>query len=171
VNAVVRTLLEALRDGTATPKTRHLARRLLEREDEREARAAARACSTSKVAKAAIASVEHHQEARRAEERESEKTSAAVWKACVERSVVDHRGVRACELCDRSPLSVGNLEPHHLEYGSGNRLEKEKVENVMAVCRKCHDAFHARPSKYVAKVVAWCRAHLYPLPNRKEYRT
>ena len=126
------------------------------------------------MAKAAIASVEHHEKVRRAEEREREQVSAHTWVACCARSRIDHRGALACEDCHRHATSTVGMEPHHLELGAGGRRDAPEV--VMVLCADCHrldpDAAHRRPRHFAQTVVIpWARAHGYDLPNRKEYRT
>lgn len=172
MNAVYRRILEAVRDDKVTPSCRHLARHLLDKEDRRAALAAARSCTTEHVAKQAVASIEHHRKARRAEERVLEETSEETWQVCLSRTLVDHGLFHSCEACHRS-VGHRELEPHHLEMGSGNRRDAPEV--VMALCAGCHrlnpNSAH-RAVRLFAQVVVipWLKAHGYPLVNRKEYR-
>jgi len=159
VTAVDRVIIEAVAAGKVVRNTVLLAKRRLEQLD-------AKAATLPDSAK-------HHEKHRRAEQPEREEMSAEIWTVICVRSRLDHRGALACELCDKPFVSYDRAEPHHLEYGSGNRTQKESVGNVMIVHGgpgKCHDKFHERPRNFVAKVKAWCAEHGYPLPNRKEYR-
>lgn len=158
MNATEELIIRAVATRKVTRKVVKLAQSYLEHRERVAACAAGR-----------VASIEHHEKARRAEDAEREETSAATWESVLERTARDHLGLCACEACHRARL----LEPHHLEPGSGNRRDAPEV--VMALCADCHrlapSAAHRRPRWFALNVVvAWCRAHLYPLPNRKEYR-
>lgn len=173
MNALEEQLIRALAEDRVTSRTKATARRYLERREVHAAVAAARACTTASVAKAAIASIEHHRKARRAEEREREEVKAEVWVACCARSRIDHRGALACEGCHRHATSTVGMEPHHLELGAGGRRDAPEV--VMVLCANCHrlgpGAAHRTPRAFVQTVVIpWLKTHGYPLPNRKEYR-
>jgi hypothetical protein len=162
-------IIRAVAEDRVNQGTKALARRLVEAWARREAHAAARACTTAKVAKQAIASIEHHKRARRQEERELEAVKRDVWEECCGRSRLDHRGALACEACHKH---VGlALEPHHLILGR----RTDAVEFVMVVCHLCHRgslySAHRAPRWFAQNVVIpWAKFHGYPLPNRKEYR-
>lgn len=48
-----------------------------------------------------------------------------------------------CELCGNIAVDI-----HHIEYrGMGGR-DVDYIENLMALCRKCHDNIHSCPKKY-----------------------
>jgi len=70
-----------------------------------------------------------------------------------------------CVMC-RTPVG---LDCHHLEPG-GAKHRRERIENVITLCRWCHDAYHANVSRFAPAIKNWCDAHGYPYPNRKEYR-
>lgn len=78
---------------------------------------------------------------------------------------------RAAGRCELGDHDAEEMDPHHLEGGSGRRRQGEWVGNVMAACRSCHDAYHLNVRAFVARVVAWCKAYGYPLPRRKEFRS
>jgi hypothetical protein len=81
--------------------------------------------------------------------------------------VMDRAG-NCCELCGRATLPE-RLDPHHLEPGP-SKARHERLFNVMAAHRSCHDAYHANPRAFVERVKLWCALHGYPLPKRREYR-
>jgi hypothetical protein len=156
-------IVRAVAAGGVTVGTVQLAKRLVERWDREPAP------RPPAPEKKAIASVRHHAKARRAEELADEEVRADVWDAVLVRATIDHRGRCACEACHRPRT----LEPHHLEPGRGNRVDR--IDRVMALCRGCHtgdgDSAHRRPRDFAQTVVVpWARAHRYELPNRKEYR-
>jgi 5-methylcytosine-specific restriction endonuclease McrA len=53
-----------------------------------------------------------------------------------------------CELCD----SYDSVEIHHVEprssFGSTKKEEQDAVTNLIALCRKHHDAAHGSLSRY-----------------------
>jgi hypothetical protein len=157
VNRTVLEIVRAVAEGKVTIATMQNARRVLERE------------LAPAPAKAPIPSVKHHEAFAAELERELEEVSRETWDACLARTRVDHRGRGACESCHRER----ELEPHHLEMGSGNRTDAAHL--VMALCADCHrlapSAAHRRVRWFaVTVVIPWAKAHSYPLPNRKEYR-
>jgi len=172
MNAATRVILEAVRDGRVTPGTRAMAASLLKAEERLDALKAAKACTSAKVAKAAIESIGHHEKYRRAQERELEAVKREVWDEVLDRTWRDHRGFRCCESCHKNPVALLDLEPHHLALGS----REDRVDWVMALCATCHrtgtKSAHSAPLWFAQKVVIpWAQAHGYQLPNRKEFRT
>lgn len=174
MNRIEEQIIRAVAEERVNRGTVLLAKRYLERRERHAAEAAARSCTTEAVAKAAIASVEHHKKARRAEERELEQVGEETWRLVLERVVIDHRGHVCCEACARLATPGRELEPHHLELGAGGRRDAPEV--VMALCCDCHrlapSSAHRRPRWFVQNVVIpWLDRHGYPHPNRKEYRS
>jgi hypothetical protein len=116
--------------------------------------------------------VRGHAQVRREEELQEEAVAAEVWAQVLARTRLDHRGRPCCEACHT--WAVGeDLEPHHLEMGAGGRPNEPHL--VMALCAGCHrldrGAAHQRPRDFAVRIVIpWARRHVFPLPNRKEYR-
>jgi hypothetical protein len=54
------------------------------------------------------------------------------------------RGHHRCEFCQIRPI----YDLHHRTY---QRFGKEKLDDVMAVCRRCHEAIHFGASIRVAE--------------------
>lgn len=48
-----------------------------------------------------------------------------------------------CEACNSMPA----VDLHHIiprsKFGSKNKHEQDKIENIIALCRQCHDLAHA----------------------------
>jgi hypothetical protein len=59
----------------------------------------------------------------------------------IRRKIVARAGA-TCETCKTAPHEV----VHHLDYEIAT-LKGDRLEALMAVCRKCHDDWHKRPKK------------------------
>ncbi|AQX12516.1 MULTISPECIES: HNH endonuclease [Elizabethkingia] len=48
----------------------------------------------------------------------------------------------ACEICNNQAVDIHHIERQG-EHGKKRKDEQDKIENLIAVCRKCHDLAHA----------------------------
>jgi len=80
------------------------------------------------------------------------------------REEVMERAARSggCEICG----GPGVLQMHHLESGSGRRLQMQAVSNCIGICGFCHREYHRDPKWFTVDITEWCGAYGYPLPAR-----
>jgi 5-methylcytosine-specific restriction endonuclease McrA len=52
----------------------------------------------------------------------------------------------ACEICGRTGQDIHHIEPRS-KFGSKNREDMDKIENLVCLCRKCHDDAHGVASR------------------------
>lgn len=53
-----------------------------------------------------------------------------------------HNGFYSCEICNKPATEIHHIE-RRSEFGSKRKDEQDKIENLIAVCRVCHDKAHA----------------------------
>ncbi len=47
-----------------------------------------------------------------------------------------------CSVCNQESVDLHHIEPRS-KFGSKRKDEQDKVENLVALCRSCHDKAHA----------------------------
>lgn len=51
-----------------------------------------------------------------------------------------------CEVCQNRAVDIHHIIPRS-KFGKKNKAEQDKIENLMALCRFCHDKAHAEVFK------------------------
>ena len=52
-----------------------------------------------------------------------------------------------CEVCGASAVDIHHVEPRR-NFGSKRKVEQDKVDNLVALCRNCHDKAHGPSSRH-----------------------
>jgi len=58
----------------------------------------------------------------------------------------DESSLLLCEICGRVGVDIHHVEPRS-KFGSKNRVDMDKPENLVCLCRKCHDDAHGVASR------------------------
>lgn len=53
-----------------------------------------------------------------------------------------HTGYYACEVCGCQAVDIHHIK-RRSEFGSKVKEEQDKIENLIALCRLCHEKAHA----------------------------
>lgn len=53
-----------------------------------------------------------------------------------------HSGYYDCEICNRPATEIHHIK-RRSEFGSKTKDEQDKIENLIALCRQCHEKAHA----------------------------
>lgn len=53
-----------------------------------------------------------------------------------------HTGFYPCEVCGRQANDIHHIE-RRSEFGKKRKEEQDKIENLIALCRSCHNKAHA----------------------------
>jgi 5-methylcytosine-specific restriction endonuclease McrA len=53
-----------------------------------------------------------------------------------------HNGFIACEVCGKKANDLHHIK-RRSEFGSKTKDEQDKIENLIALCRECHEKAHA----------------------------
>lgn len=53
-----------------------------------------------------------------------------------------HTGYYACEVCSQKATEIHHIK-RRSEFGSKTKSEQDKIENLIALCRDCHQKAHA----------------------------
>jgi 5-methylcytosine-specific restriction endonuclease McrA len=46
-----------------------------------------------------------------------------------------------CEICGRTAVDIHHIIPRS-KFGDKNKMAQDKIDNLMALCRECHDDAH-----------------------------
>lgn len=58
----------------------------------------------------------------------------------------DQSSFIACEICGRPGQDIHHVEPRS-KFGSKNHEQMDRVENLVCLCRKCHNDAHGVASR------------------------
>jgi 5-methylcytosine-specific restriction endonuclease McrA len=71
----------------------------------------------------------------------------------------DESSILICECCGVPASDVHHIEPRS-SFGSTRKKEQDAVDNLIALCRECHDEAHGRNSRELKrefKIIAQMR--------------
>ncbi|MEG0188267.1 HNH endonuclease [Algoriella sp.] len=53
-----------------------------------------------------------------------------------------HTGHYNCEVCGNTAVDIHHIEPRS-KFGKKTKGDQDRIENLIALCRSCHDDAHA----------------------------
>ena len=56
--------------------------------------------------------------------------------------IPSHTGYYPCEVCGIKAVDIHHIK-RRSEFGSKTKDQQDKIENLIALCRPCHDKAHA----------------------------